>query len=402
MNTQHRVITSLSGTVATHRRRPLAIRYSYLLPAVLVALPAAAQSRDTVVVRTVSSWQKDVDQLRQELVTKQRIALEYQRLLGSLEARMRAAEADSHRTELMAQSQLIFGQLRAAGQEQFKIRRQLETLCATVRKPEGWLGVVTTGVQMLDRRGDGTTYVRFLEPPVVASVDPGSPAERIGVRAGDVLLELGGRRLLQSSIAFAELLRPGERIQVKLQRGGETVTLMPMVEPSPDVTASPCSHVDVGTAYVLGPMAAQAPAVVRVQSGPEGARKYTFAYARPRRDSSTVASTTAGAATGAFAGPMVQAFSGGANSLAGLQLMALSSEASRALGVSHGILVNQVGPGTPGREAGLQGGDIIVSADSVDLRSILQLQRVISRANDRTVTLVIVRDRKRETVQLRW
>jgi S1-C subfamily serine protease len=99
---------------------------------------------------------------------------------------------------------------------------------------------------------------------------------------------------------------------------------------------------------------------------------------------------------------MVQAFSGGANSLAGLQLMALSSETSRALGVSHGILVNQVGPGTPGREAGLQGGDIIVSADSVDLRSILQLQRVIRGANDRRVTLVIVRDRKRETVQLRW
>jgi serine protease Do len=99
---------------------------------------------------------------------------------------------------------------------------------------------------------------------------------------------------------------------------------------------------------------------------------------------------------------MTAFWSGGVRSLAGLQLVTLSDESSRAFGVTHGLLVNQVGPGTPGREAGLQGGDVMISADSVDLRSIGTLQRVISRARDRTVTLVIVRDRKTQTVQLRW
>ena len=103
-----------------------------------------------------------------------------------------------------------------------------------------------------------------------------------------------------------------------------------------------------------------------------------------------------------MAGPMVSQFTGGANSLAGVQLLALSPESSRRFGVEHGILVNQVAPGTPGRKAGLQGGDILISADSVDIRSIQQLQRVIYNASDRVVTLVIMRDRKRETVQLRW
>ena len=88
--------------------------------------------------------------------------------------------------------------------------------------------------------------------------------------------------------------------------------------------------------------------------------------------------------------------------MVGLQLVVLGPESSRVLGVQFGIMVNQVAPGTPGREAGLKGGDVLVSADSVDLRSIGMLQRVISRARDRTVTLVIVRDRKKETVQLRW
>ena len=88
--------------------------------------------------------------------------------------------------------------------------------------------------------------------------------------------------------------------------------------------------------------------------------------------------------------------------MVGLQLVVLGSESSRVLGVQYGILVNQVAPGTPGREAGLQGGDVLISADSVELRSIGMLQRVINRSSDRTVTLVIVRDRKKETVQLRW
>jgi S1-C subfamily serine protease len=65
-------------------------------------------------------------------------------------------------------------------------------------------------------------------------------------------------------------------------------------------------------------------------------------------------------------------------------------------------MVNQVLPGTPGRKAGLRGGDILIAADSQDLRSIGVLQRVINRSTDRTVTLVIVRDRKKSTVQYSW
>jgi C-terminal processing protease CtpA/Prc len=391
----------LSRKRTLQRRLPLALRYSCLLPAALVAVPAAAQQRDSFATRTVSTWQKDVDRLRQELVTQRRMELDYQRMLGLLERRMNVASADSQRTEIVAQSQLLFGRLRETTTEQVRLRRQLETLCSNVRKPEGWLGVATTGFQMLDRQEDGQQFVRFLEPPVVASVDPGSPADRVGLRAGDVLLEIGGKRLLRANIVFAELLRPGEKIAVRLKRGREEMTLLPLVEPLPEVTVTPCSWVDAGTAYVLAPMPAQAPVEVRVQSGPDGTRRYTYAYARPRKDSVT-ASTPLPAAGTVFAGPMVQFYSGGVSSMAGLQLVPLNQESSRAFGVTHGLFVNQVLPGTPGRAAGLQGGDVLVSADSVDLRSIGTLQRVINRSTDRKVTLRIVRDRKLETVTLRW
>src|SRR5262245_32616941 len=321
------------------RKLPLA-----LLP-VLVAVPASAQQRDTAVVRTVSVWQKDIDQLRMDIITQRKIELEYQKMLAGLQQQLNATTADSSRQELRVQSAFAFNRLREANAEQFRLRRRLESLCMEVRKPEGWLGVTTTGIQAQDRRPDGTKWIRFLEPPVVATVDPGSPADRVGVRAGDVLIEIGGKQVLRETVVFSELLRPGERVIMKLQRGNDVVTLSPTVEPMPEVVAAtPCVWADAAVAYVVAPSPAQPPMIIRERTA-EGGQKYSYAYARaPRKDSSSTVATTvtaaAPAAGGVYAGPMVPIFGGGASVLAGLQLMTLSSEASEALGVSHGILVN--------------------------------------------------------------
>lgn len=380
-------------------RLPLA-----LLP-VLVAVPVSAQQSDTGVVRASSVWQKDVDQLRMDIMTQRRIELEYRKQLSTLQMRMEAAAMDSNRSQLQTESQFVFNRLREAGAEQVRLRRKLESLCLEVRKPEGWFGVFATGMKMSEKRGDGTMVIRFLEPPVVASVDAGSPADRAGVRTGDVLIELGGKQLLREKVIFSELLRPGERLVVKLQRGNEVMTLAPVIEPLPEVTATPCTWVDAGVAFVVAPQPAQAPVQVRARTSAQGGvQGYAYVYPseQARRDSGAMAVTTTVPAAGAvYAGPMVGMFTGGANVLAGLRLVTLSSESSAALGISQGILVDQVLPG-PGREAGLKGGDILVSADSQDLRSIEALRRVLNRAQDRTVTIVIVRDKKRETVQLKW
>lgn len=398
----------------TRRRQViLAGQIAGLLPVALVAAPALAQERDTVVTRVVSTWQTDVDRLRQELLNQRRIETQLFRMLTEVELRKKAALPDSQ-AKLMAQSQLLFNQMQESAIQQANIKRRLEMLCESIRKPEGWLGVVTTGIQIQDKRPDGTKIIRFLEPPVVATVDPGSPAERVGVRAGDVLVEIGGLRVLRANIVFAELLRPGREIVLKVQRGNELMTMTPTVEPLPDGSATTsCAFVDPAVAYIVA-TPAQSPKMVRVETatGSGGSGKYTYTYeparvrgvaaARVRPDSGVDVGAVSTAQGGVVAGPMVGLFGGGANSLAGLQLMALSNESSRLVGVSHGILVNQVMPGTPGRDAGLRGGDILVTADSVDLRTVRQLQEVIRRATDRVVTLVIVRDKRRETIQLKW
>ena len=362
---------------------------------VLVAVPASAQS-DTIRVRTVSTWQKDVDQMRKELLDRRRMERELVRMLNNIE-RQRELAADSQLTTLRAQTQLVVNRLRETQVEQGRLRSQLESMCAEVQKPEGWLGVLTTGIQLLDRQENGPQIVRFLETPIVASVDPGSPAERVGLRAGDELVEIGGKRLLHANIIFADLLKPGEKILVKLRRGNEVITLAPKIEPLPQVTVAPCTWVDAGTAYVMAPPTARAE--VSPVTG-----TYAYSFTTPPRDTinRVVVSGRRSPQGGVAAGSMARLLGSGGNSLAGLELMALNAESGRAFGVEHGLFVNQVLPGTPGREAGQQGGDVLVSADSVDLSSVLSLQRVISRSRDRVVTITLIRRGKTETLKLRW
>jgi membrane-associated protease RseP (regulator of RpoE activity) len=384
-----------SGTQTMGRRLPLA----FLV--LLAAAPASAQS-DTVRVRTVSTWQKDVDQLRMELLEKRRMETELVRMLNTLERR-RVLSADSQRTNLRVESQFVVNRLRETVEDQGRLRRQLESMCADVRKPEGWLGVATTGFQLLDRQENGPQIIRFLETPVVASVDPGSPAERVGLRAGDELMEIGGKRLLNANVIFAELLKPGEKIVVKLRRGNEVITVQPRIEPTPQVSVGPCTWVDGFTAYVVSPATGQ----MRVNEIIPATGGAGMAYTYTTRDSAGSVATgvlrrQSSPTNTVVASPMPRMFGSVGSSLAGLELMALNPESGRAFGVTYGLFVNQVLPGTPGRESGLQGGDVLVTADSMALSSVASLQRVINRARDRVVTLTVLRRGKTETVQLKW
>ena len=68
----------------------------------------------------------------------------------------------------------------------------------------------------------------FAGPGVkVAGVTPGSPAEKAGVKEGDVLLKLDGKDVanLQGFSGILRGLTPGQTVKVVLSRGGQEQTL---------------------------------------------------------------------------------------------------------------------------------------------------------------------------------
>lgn len=100
-----------------------------------------------------------------------------------------------------------------------------ETL-SSGRPPEpGWLGLVG------DRQASGAT---------VSQVVKGSPAALAGVRVGDEVAYFGERKV-RTALAIPRLARrlwPGDRVEIKLRRGGKTLVKTAVVGRPPTATGS--------------------------------------------------------------------------------------------------------------------------------------------------------------------
>jgi serine protease Do len=73
------------------------------------------------------------------------------------------------------------------------------------------------------------------------------------------------------------------------------------------------------------------------------------------------------------------------------------------IGVERGVLVISVPRGVPAQESGLVDGDVILKADGRDVRSVLELRRLVAAGNDgRAVKLDVARKGKVRQVTLRW
>lgn len=222
----------------------------------------------------------------------------------------------------------------------------------------GWIGIALLAT------GEGDAGTLAMRYPVVASVDPGSPAQHAGLTAGDTILAFNGIDA-RDPMALTRFLAPGTRVVFRVRHGrAREVALR--------VAARP--------ARMGGP---------RVQVTMRTRELPTLAYAPL-----------------AALGPLALARPGGSGRvlpLAGAQLARITAGLAQALRVRDGgILVVDVAPGTPAMRAGLESGDVIVRADSVAIDSPLQMVRAMEAATDRRLALEVLRRGHVTRAALRW
>lgn len=84
--------------------------------------------------------------------------------------------------------------------------------------PAGWLGLT---VQELTPQIAMRFGIRVREGVFVAAVQSGSPADQGGVRAGDVIVSLDGKKIASPEALRQEIAKisPGTSIEVTLYRG---------------------------------------------------------------------------------------------------------------------------------------------------------------------------------------
>ena len=239
------------------------------------------------------------------------------------------------------------------------------------RAPSGWLGIGMSGTSVMWMTEEGRV-IRYCGYPEVVTVEPGSPAQKAGIVAGDTVVAYNGRYLTSGPVQLDKLLVPGSKLSVRVRQHGKSHE----------------RRVTIGERPVSVALAPNVSGRVFINVAPTPPNSPQPAARPLRLPSAIVYSPGVGI---------------GQAAMAGAQLIAMDEELSESLGRDRGLLVVKVAPGSPAAEAGLRAGDVIRSANKENLVSTATLYRIIqAAAAERSVQLELQRDRKKKELLLRW
>jgi S1-C subfamily serine protease len=256
--------------------------------------------------------------------------------------------------------------------------------------PNGWLGIhYVCEIETWTKNRE--LFVKHNGYPLVASVEPGSPAHRAGIEAGDTIIAYNGDDINGRVLSLTKLLKPGSKLDVRIRRMKETfdipVTVARRTMYAPDVAViAPNVFVEVDSVTGLAHR-------MTVRSSARGGAVPAVVMVDP-------ATPTPAIAPRAPMPPMSITWST-TTALAGAELVRVSPDLGESFGVERGVLVLSVGANTPAARAGLKGGDVITRVDGQDVTTPSQFQRALQRGEG-GVKMTVVRKKKEIGVSLKW
>ncbi len=258
-------------------------------------------------------------------------------------------------------------------------------------QPDGWVGVSFSGSTKVQQSKRGM-FVYHYDYPVVESVEPGSPAERAGLRAGDTVIAYDGRDVRRREISLAKALRPGERLSVRVRRDGAVREIPVTIGRRP---------VAFGNYFVMADGRDERTRIaVNAVEPPE-----RVVTARPPAAVNPPRPATPRPPGAPVAPPPPVAdvvFGVGRPVVAGAEVARMHPEMRDVFGVARGVLVLNVTSGSPAAQSGLRAGDVILRANKQTVSEPHRLSRVVQECTEREVRLDVVRKQKAREVVLRW
>ncbi|MCS6953340.1 MAG: PDZ domain-containing protein [Bryobacterales bacterium] len=199
----------------------------------------------------------------------------------------------------------------------------------------------------------------------ITRVEPDSPAEKAGLKKGDVVLEYNGQRV-EGTEQFIRLVRetpPGRKATLLISREGQTQT----------VTAT------IGTTRDRG--------------------VFSFDLDRLQRELDRVR-REAGEIRVFRIPDLPSPLMSWRTTLLGIEAESLSDQLADYFGVKEGVLVRTVLKDSPAEKAGIKAGDVITRVNDRPVDSPQELSRRLreARREQKTVTLALVRNRKEMNV----
>ena len=282
------------------------------------------------------------------------------------------------------------------------------TRAAVSPRPTGWLGVHYSAEANVDQTGEGLR-ISYNSHPVIEAIEPGSPAERAGLQVGDTLIAFNGHDFVGRGVPMTSLLRPGERLAIRLRRKATRTVRVTVGERPPGAFGysrltplSPSARVTVHAAprapVAEMERAAQTLREASLQLAPETrALAENLARQTARAIEREVVMNPSVAPLIAFTTPS------GAMLLAGAEMVSVNAGLGDVLGVRKGVLIVNVPATTPAGRSGLRAGDVVVRAATTEIVDPAGLRMAMLQAGPaKTLRLDVVRKGKSQRVILRW
>jgi S1-C subfamily serine protease len=352
--------------------------------------PDSARARRLVLITKLDSLRVEFERRRMTAVDREVLSKEMTSTVMALqeliEAGMRAGMETGMRAGMAEVHDQLFVHAQAAPGARRSAQAGAVIMAYQSGSVRGYLGVTFDGPMLADNERDS---VRFFRYPLIASVDPSSPAERAGVLRGDTLIALNGTDVIDHVFSFVKLLVPDDKITLKVRRQGDAKEFRVVVGEAP-------AYVSARTLYPTpaapaAPAAGAVPGQYRVRAAPAPTARVVPPESPEPPD----------APVAAFAYPGRTLFI--SSGVGGARLEPVSEGLAKNLGIKDGLLVSRVAPGSPSDRWGLREGDIILTAAGETMSSVLVFARVLedrSGASD-GVKVVVLREQKRQDLVLK-
>jgi serine protease Do len=205
----------------------------------------------------------------------------------------------------------------------------------------------------------------------IMEVEKESPAELAGLKEGDILLTIDGKKITDSPMFVSEIRsrKPGQDIKLGVERAGKTVEVKVKLGEYPEAEARKALALQFPRLFPALPVKPDQP-----EKAP-GGRFDVFSLPRT---------------------PQAWPF-WGKRKFIGVYLDSLNKELLEFFGVKedNGLLVNQVTKGSPAEKAGLKVGDVIIRADGKKMTSTSDLSAAVQKKKKGDkIKLDLVRDKK--------
>ena len=190
----------------------------------------------------------------------------------------------------------------------------------------------------------------------ITGVEEGSPAEKSGLRKGDVVVEYQGNRV-EGTEQFIRMVREtpaGRQVRMNLVRGGAPQTITAVIGSRKD----------------------------RLEK-----ESWSFGHVAPRLD--------------VWIPDIPRAFTSWRSSMLGVEAESLEGQLAGYFGVKGGVLVRSIVKGSAAERAGIKAGDVILRVDKEEVASPRELSNTIrTMRSKKTFPLVLMREKKEITISV--